>query len=262
MKGIKVGAARAAIISLVVVTLAAMCAAQSSDAFNEDPLDRAARAFANSDWPTAIQNYVILTDRGIADPALYYNLGAAYAHEGQRGRAIWMLIRAKRLAPRDRDIRHNLNLLAPDLASQMAVFPILPLEALYGTFSLNEWTAIAGVATALSGLFLALMFRIPKGSGSRIWLKRLSVVAVALALTAHSFSAIKYYSEAYSSRGVVVATGTVLHAAPSPSSDVYNFSLPPGTVIGVEDAGVRGWIKAVYGGRSQVFIQRDRIELL
>lgn len=262
MKGIKFSAARAAFVSLLVMILAAKCTAQSSDALNEDPLDRAARAFANSDWPTAIENYAILTDRGIADPALYYNLGAAYAHEGQRGRAIWMLIRAKRLAPRDRDIRHNLSLLAPDLASQMAVFPVLPLEALYGTFSLNEWTAMAGVATALSGILLALMFWIPKGRGSRIWLKRISVVGVALALMAHSFSAIKYYSEAYSSQGVVVVPGTVLHAAPSPSSDVYKFSLPPGTVIGVGDAGVRGWIKAVYGGRSQVFIQRDRIELL
>ncbi len=224
--------------------------------------DDAYAAAAQSKWKDAIAGYSALVDRGVADPNLYYNLGTAYARDGQKGRAIWMLLKAKRLAPRDGDVRANLDLLAPDLSSQVAVFPLPPLEAIYGYLSLNEWAGLAGAATFLAGLFLALLFWMPKGKPARLIFKRSSTVFIALAVIGHFFAGIKYTQEANKPLAIVVADDAHPRSAPYEGATTYDFVLPPGTMIEAGDAGVKGWIKATYGGRNQVFIRREQMEFL
>lgn len=222
----------------------------------------AAEASAKGDWKTAIDLYRQILPEGAADPALLYNLGTAYAHAGERGRAVWMLLKARRLAPRDHEIRNNLRLLAPDLDSQIAVFPLAPVQGLYDALSLNEWALLAGFATIVAGALLAVVFSRPRESASRALMHRLATVAVILAAVTHHFAAFKYYEEAYSSRGVVVAENTAPRPEPNEASQPYDFVLPPGTVIRVANAGVRGWVKAIYGGGNEVFIRRDQMEFL
>ena len=60
-------------------------------------------------YEQAARSFQQLVDKGYGDPVLYYNLGNAYFKQGDIGRAILNYLRAERLAPRDDDIRTNLD---------------------------------------------------------------------------------------------------------------------------------------------------------
>ena len=66
-------------------------------------------AYRASDYAKAAALYESLTSQGKKAAVVYYNLGNAYFKQGQIGRAILQYERAKKLAPRDRDITANLN---------------------------------------------------------------------------------------------------------------------------------------------------------
>jgi tetratricopeptide (TPR) repeat protein len=224
--------------------------------------EEAATAYARQDWRTAIINYEELRERGIHDPALFYNLGTAYAKSGESGRAALMLIRALRLAPRDPDIRANIEILSPETLNQLAVFPVPPIEFVYGLFSMNEWAFAALGATLLAALAWGAYFWTPKSRSYRAALRRAGFWLAVLAACLHGFAGAKYYQEAYTSRGVIIAAETHPREAPSESAPAAEFILPPGTIIKVENAGVPGWVKAIYGGRNQVFVRREQMEFL
>lgn len=254
-------------VSLLAILIASLVSVVfAADAEQARIEETAAEAFRSGDWETAIRNYRALADGGAVDAAVYYNLGTAYANASDPGRAIWMLLRARRLAPRDPDIRHNLNLVAeahaPSLPSQIAIIPFAPVQAIYAYFSMNEWAALAGALTILAGLFFCLAYSVSREKAARRPLWKLGAGLAMLAIAAHAFAGTKYYEEAYSSRGIIVERGTQPSTAPSPTANTYDFVLPPGTVIRVADAGVEGWVKAIYGAGNQVYIRRASMEYL
>jgi tetratricopeptide (TPR) repeat protein len=57
--------------------------------------------YANGRYAEAAQSYEQLLAQGVADSALYYNLGSAYLNQGDVGRAILNYRRAAELDPRD-----------------------------------------------------------------------------------------------------------------------------------------------------------------
>lgn len=226
------------------------------------PSEIAAAAYARGDWETAIAQYRAMMAEGYVDPALYYNLGTTYARADRKGPAVWMLLKAMQLDPRDASIRKNLDLVAPDLRTQMAFFPVPPLEAVYRSLRLNEWAWIGGGATAVFGLALALFLLSKPIDRRRPWLRRLAILGALVAVAGHGFAAAKYYDEEVIARGVVTDPDTQPHAAPSAEAEVYTFTLPAGTLIRIQNAGVEGWVKAIYGGRNEVFIREDQYERL
>lgn len=222
--------------------------------------------YAADDWKRAVGENEALVAGGAVDAAVYYNLGTAYARTGESGRALWMLLRARRLAPRDRDVLANLDLLvdglAPNLYSQIAIFPLAPLQMIYDRLTLNEWALVAGSASALAVVAWVLVFSIPRGARARRPIRRLAIGAVVLALAGHHFAAFKYYDERYTSRGIVVVDGAYPRAWPGTTAPMYESALPSGTVFRVGYAGVQGWVKAIYGGNNEVFILREQMEYL
>lgn len=242
--------------------LALLLATAPAEGQEQNLQEQAAEAFANSEWSTAIENYQTLVDRGAVDPELYYNLGTAYARSGDRGRGVWMLLKARQLAPRDADVRHNLKVLAPDVGSQLAVFPFFPLQAIYDLLSLNAWAWMGGGSTAIVGMLLVLLFTLPNGRINRALLKRALSIVVGVALVGHVFASVRYYEENYMARGVIVAEETYPRTLPSETAEAYESAISPGTIIRVGSAGVKGWIKAIYGGRNEVFILREQMEFL
>jgi tetratricopeptide (TPR) repeat protein len=222
----------------------------------------AAAAYARGDWDTAIAQYRAMLAEGYVDPALFYNLGTAYARSDQKGKAVWMFMRALQLNPRDPSTRKNLALIAPDLGKQRALFPFPPLESLYRGLRLNEWAWIGGGGTLLAALGFALFLVMRPVDPRRRWLWRLAVVAAVLAAGGHAFAAARYYEEAVIARAVITDPETRPRSAPSEASEVYTFTLPPGTLIRVQNAGTDGWIKAIYGGSNEVFIRDSQYERL
>lgn len=251
-----------AILVAALLFFPAFASAADSDRPLGELVQEAASSCAKGDWKQAIELYKILLDRDVEDPALFYNLGTAYARSGDTGRGVWMLLRAKRLAPRDGMIRDNLIRLAPDVESQIAAFPIFPLELLGSALSLGEWGVLAGLFTVGAAFLWSAYFLSRESSVIRPVLRKMAVIASILAFVGHGFGGTKYYQERLVSRGVITAENVYPRETPDEQGAASEFTLKPGTVIRVESAGVEGWVKAIYGGRNEVFIQRSQMEFL
>ena len=100
----------------LIVPLAALglLVAVVGGAFAQEPaptalLTTANERYARGEYAASAQQYEALIYRGYEDPVIYYNLGNTYSRRGDLGRAILSYLRAEALAPRDPDIRANLD---------------------------------------------------------------------------------------------------------------------------------------------------------
>jgi len=117
-------------------------------------LAKANDAYAQGRWAEAAEEYRALADQGVNDPVVWYNLGNAYFKLLDFGRSRASYERALRLAPRDADVRHNLELLQARLGETPADEGLMARMAFY--FTTNELAVAASVAWfAAVGLFLA-----------------------------------------------------------------------------------------------------------
>jgi tetratricopeptide (TPR) repeat protein len=102
----------------------------------------------------AAASYEQLLQGGQVSAALYFNLGNAAFKSSQIGRAIAAYRHAQRLAPRDPDVRANLQ-----FARNQVQGPTLAVgrwQRWLNRFTLNEWTLMAGIALWPLFLLLAL----------------------------------------------------------------------------------------------------------
>ena len=95
--------------------------------FHLSPLTLVAQSgddlYRQGDYQGAAEAYEATMAEGLTSPELHYNLGGAYYHEGQMGKAILNYERALRLDPTFRDARENLALANSHIADRIAVLP-------------------------------------------------------------------------------------------------------------------------------------------
>jgi tetratricopeptide (TPR) repeat protein len=110
-------------IALVVACPASHASATGPDdgVTFEDIFAEGNALYETADFDGAIQRYTRLVDEGVRNKDLFYNLGNAYYKVGQLGRAVLFYERARRAAPRDRDVRENLSLLRSQLRDKQFV---------------------------------------------------------------------------------------------------------------------------------------------
>lgn len=105
---------RLTLVAAAVVLSASMASAQPQPASVVDvPADAFAQAnslYEKGEYEEAIDIYLQLERAGVQTSDLYYNLANAYYKTEALGYAILYYERARRLAPRDQDIRQNLTL--------------------------------------------------------------------------------------------------------------------------------------------------------
>jgi tetratricopeptide (TPR) repeat protein len=106
--------------------------------------DSANRLYEQGKFQEAIAAYQSIVQGGRVSPALYFNLGNAFTRAGDMGQAIAAYREAERLAPRDPDLRVNLQF----VRSQVQGPTLAPgrRERWLGTLTLNEWAVLASIA--------------------------------------------------------------------------------------------------------------------
>jgi tetratricopeptide (TPR) repeat protein len=77
--------------------------------------------YEGGDYEGAIEQYSSLVAKGVRRPDLYYNLANSYYKTGDLGHAVLYYERARRLAPRDGDVRENLELVRAQLRDKQFV---------------------------------------------------------------------------------------------------------------------------------------------
>ncbi len=110
-------------------------------------------------YEEAIKEYSGLLEQGLESGNVYFNLGNSYFKKGDIGKAVLHYERAKRLIPRDSDLKSNYELALAQVRYNLSESPqqwfekILP--ALY-ILTINEITVLLSVILTLVALFLTV----------------------------------------------------------------------------------------------------------
>jgi tetratricopeptide (TPR) repeat protein len=242
---------------------------------------RANEAYEAGDYSRAIDDYTRVLETGVAPPELFYNLGNAYYKESDLGRAVLWYERARRLAPRDPDLRENLaltrsllrdkQLLAAEPRWRQALF------AWHRDTTTTESVAVASVLYAVLCLMGVLFVFRETDFVSRVYAKvsiaspgrllgldkaqdlGLAIAVVLLVGGAFAYSAIeKVGAERSRAKGVVLAEEVSVFSGPSRDASVQ-FKVHEGTIVSVRDARP-GWVRVDLPGDLTGWVAAESLD--
>jgi tetratricopeptide (TPR) repeat protein len=214
-------------------------------------------AYAEGRYRDAARAYEAVLERGVESGPLHFNLGNAYFKSGQVGLAIAEYERARRLLPRDPDVRANL-----DYAEEVAKVPVdEPPMWQRLVFPLAFRMSAAELAVLAAALWFALWTVL----AARLLLPRLGlglrrgawVTGVLWALIAASLAF--RFSELELRREVVVtkADETAVRFEPS-QSGTEHFPVTEGTLLEITERR-DGWLQVRRGDGRRGWIPREAI---
>ena len=121
---------------------------------HQTQIDNAENSFKKGNFLKTIEMYESLIQiEEVEDPYVYYNLSNAYYRAGNIGKAILNIEKASKLAPRDKDIKENMQFLHAE-AGQEREQNIQ--DILLKHFSLNEITIASSIFIILFLLSFSL----------------------------------------------------------------------------------------------------------
>jgi hypothetical protein len=234
------------LVKALVMVVLAVCLAWSlpEPGRAEDKTARfidAVNKYQADEFAAAARSFEAIAESGIRNGHLFYNIGNAWFKAGDTGRTILWYERAKRLIPRDPDLRFNLayaRTLVKDKQENR-----VSLEDVFffwqGLIPLQRLQLAAIVCSCLFALIAGIrMFR--PGfllSGIRNFLAGLAVLLTVAA-------SLQYYRETTVSQAVIVKE-TVAVTSGTSASATRLFDLHAGTKVRVQDKN-RGYLKIMF----------------
>jgi tetratricopeptide (TPR) repeat protein len=206
------------------------------------------QAYTEGHTDRALELYLQTQAQGVNDAVLHFNLGNTYARRGELGQAVASYLRARRLAPRDRDIKTNLAWVRQHIRDLELTDNNLPLfiaqaAGVISTFTLDQW----GVAfLLLTWLIAALIawgwYREHIGTH----LRRVLLSSVAALLVVATVTAGRWYHEQVRNEAVVIVETAEVRSGPADNFPVL-FQVHDGLTVNIE--GEReGWVRIGLGG--------------
>lgn len=222
-----------------------------------DVLAEASRLYDAGRFPEAAAAYEKARQAGLDGADVLYNLGNSYARAHQLGRALAAYRAALRVAPRDRDLRHN----DEQVCAQRTDVPPTPVSflsawvgALLDGVTRNE---LASCALALWWVLCGLAVAALRGWGRRRRVQAaLCGVALlwVLATAATVASQVRHWSHP---PAFIAAEGTVLRSGPG---DLFETAGSLGDGAQVEVVGRSGlWLELVVGEGRHAWAPRDKV---
>jgi len=149
----------------------------------------AANLYKEAKYDEAIKEYSKLLERGLESGNLYYNLGNCYFKKGEVGLAILNYERAKKLIPRDRDLKANYkHAKSLIIGNSTRVRKIWPMRLIY---KFSDQLAIDDLTICLFIMYFVTVIIIVTGvifkMNKKCFLTLLSVLMIGLTLGAFSF---------------------------------------------------------------------------
>ena len=221
----------------------------------ESAFDTANKLYAENKFTDAAAAYEKLTTTGTISPALYFNLGNAQFKAGQIGRAIAAYRQAETIAPRDPDLRANLQ-----FARNRVQGPTIKSSAWQswlGTLSVNEWTwlCVAGLWITF-GLLIARQFKPALVPALRNWTWMSAGCAVVLCVCL----ALVYSQTSGQQIAIVTASDATVRNSPldqSPST----FTAQDGAELRVLDS-KDDWLQVTDDTRRIGWVKRESTSLV
>lgn len=256
----------AGVALLLAVGVAASGVAADSEV-GRDPMTtffESNAAYKAGDYDAAAAGYQALVAAGFRSGPLHYNLGNALFKQGAVGRAVLNYERARRLSPRDPDVKANLQLarerLGVDAATTFADEPrwVRLLVPLAFRANATELVVAASVAYTLTMLLLTVRLFLP---GARKACGRAAMVTSLLLTVAASAAIVRLVNEQLRTAAVVVRPGDVpVRFEPSENGTVH-FTLSEGAIVR-ELARRDGWHQVARGDGRRGWIEAGALEIL
>jgi tetratricopeptide (TPR) repeat protein len=234
-------------------------AAATPPAVGVQSLREAETAYAGGDFSQALEAYRRALATGWTSASLYYDLGCAAEKTGQTGWAIGYFEEARRRAPHDPDIRHNLSVVlaqARERALPESASPLLDRVAgLLDAYAPSDAVTVLGIALWISALVLIGSWVL--GEPWRSMARRARPWAGALVLTAAALLFVKAYQVHSAPSGVIVEGQVGVRAGPG-DSETVQFALHSGTFVRVgRQAG--GWIEVALTPETRGWVPREAV---
>lgn len=237
------------IIASFIVGIAgtAFCQVDPASVLNE-----AKTKYDQGNYAEAVRLYESLAQEGQANAELWYNLGNAYYRSQAIGKAVLCYERARRIAPRDPDIRANLAFIRQAVKEPDPSFLAGLINSIDSLLSLNELTVMVSATFIIFIFFLILwLFR------RNPWILLADAAAFLLVAVLGGWLALKIDQEVATSWAVVLSGPADVRNGPGQDNSV-GFTLPEGRkvvvlgdngewlAVGLHTEGLKGWIEKKY----------------
>ena len=142
--------------------------------------------YEKGSYDDAISTYSKLLEQNMESGHLYYNMGNAYFKKGELGKAILHYERAKRLIPRDSDLKSNYKFALSQIEADTAKISAPMTDKIFGAFSflsLNELTVLSSCMLLLIVLLLIARLYIRMSRNTFSLLLTSFIVIIAFTIT-------------------------------------------------------------------------------
>lgn len=226
----------------------------SSVVANTALFEKGNEEYAQKEYAKAIESYSQILETGIESSAIYFNLGNAYFKEGNLGYAILYYSKAKRMAPADQAIRHNLEFAQRFSSVQMEGVELNPMTSFMASL-VDSYTLsfLAWVASFIFILFsLAMIFRFGLGYNNS-YVRVSLVVSLLFVMITSGLTTFKYRHDFLTRRAVLIAEQPIVYTGASEQSDI-ELEGAPGLIVEIISESTdyynvlfenkrRGWVK-------------------
>jgi tetratricopeptide (TPR) repeat protein len=213
------------------------------------------KLYAEGKFAGAANVYEKILASGAASPNLLFNYGNAEFKSGNLGKAIAAFRRAELLAPRDSEIRANLNFVRNQVQGATAREGFW--QTWLGNFSLNEWTVFAAIAFWLTFLLLAA-----KQIRPALASKLKSATLIFAALTIFSGTILGVQAENHFSKQAAVVISAQTTARSGPFDDAQSaFTARDGVELSVLDRR-DDWVQVADGSGKIGWLPAKLVEIL
>ncbi len=233
-----------------------LCAASAAALYN-----RGNDLYQLGQYEKARDAYIKALETGIEAPDLYYNLANAHLRSGDLGRAVAFYLKAERLAPRDLDVKFNLEYARRKVAAKLPDLPQGPFSrafnAAVGFLSANEWTLVIVCAYWVACISAAVMVLVRSG-----WLAgafRVALVAgAAIFILSLPFAGARVKRDFFTTTAVIMADKVAARSGPSDDNAAL-FDLYEGMEVRVDQC-ESGWCRVSAKGGFMGWVSSESFE--
>lgn len=219
---------------------------------------KAESAYQNKDFKEAQVLYDSILNQSKYSKALYFNLGNTYFKQNQLGKAILYYEKAKKLAPNDEDIVHNLTFCQRLITDELSEYKMSPVqEALFMNDDPKRYAL--WFVGAMTVLFLGGLIYILKPYNKKVLYSIISITLV----VGLGFAALSYKHQKFQktkTHGII--TDLIAHAKTQPNNDApTTFILHEGSKIEIVTS-LEEWTKILFDSDKIGWIQTKHLETI